>query len=82
MCVPVCYDVKRKWYRNFLMKAFHLCVLLVAGPGVRDTQVCKPKTFSGHTIQLMMSSVCSLKFNPFVPEPKNRKSTLEAHSEL
>jgi hypothetical protein len=32
-------DLQRKWYRNLLMKAFHLCVLLVAGPGVRDTQV-------------------------------------------
>lgn len=35
----------RKWYRNFLMKAFHLCVLLVAGPGVRDTQ-CGFKMFT------------------------------------
>jgi dolichyl-phosphate beta-glucosyltransferase len=30
----------RKWYRNFLMKGFHLVVLLTAGPGIRDTQVC------------------------------------------
>uniref|UniRef100_A0A453MA34 Uncharacterized protein n=1 Tax=Aegilops tauschii subsp. strangulata TaxID=200361 RepID=A0A453MA34_AEGTS len=29
----------RKWYRNFLMKGFHLVVLLTAGPGIRDTQV-------------------------------------------
>ncbi|KAG7574233.1 Glycosyltransferase 2-like [Arabidopsis suecica] len=29
----------RKWYRNFLMKGFHLVVLLAAGPGIRDTQV-------------------------------------------
>ncbi|GJY39408.1 dolichyl-phosphate beta-glucosyltransferase [Tanacetum coccineum] len=29
----------RKWYRNFLMKGFHLVVLLAAGPGVRDTQI-------------------------------------------
>ncbi|XP_057436477.1 uncharacterized protein LOC130728915 isoform X2 [Lotus japonicus] len=28
----------RKWYRNFLMKGFHLVVLLAAGPGIRDTQ--------------------------------------------
>ncbi|KAF8757337.1 hypothetical protein HU200_010852 [Digitaria exilis] len=28
----------RKWYRNFLMKGFHLVVLLTAGPGIRDTQ--------------------------------------------
>ncbi|PPE02232.1 hypothetical protein GOBAR_DD00759 [Gossypium barbadense] len=27
----------RKWYRNFLMKGFHLVVLLAAGPGIRDT---------------------------------------------
>lgn len=30
---------QRKWYRNFLMKGFHLVVLLAAGPGIRDTQV-------------------------------------------
>ncbi|MCO5594154.1 hypothetical protein L7F22_048176 [Adiantum nelumboides] len=35
----------RKWYRNFLMKGFHLCVLLVAGKGVRDTQ-CGFKMFT------------------------------------
>ncbi|KAJ6317654.1 hypothetical protein OIU76_013241 [Salix suchowensis] len=29
----------RKWYRNFLMKGFHLVVLLTAGSGIRDTQV-------------------------------------------
>ncbi|ONK76921.1 uncharacterized protein A4U43_C02F1270 [Asparagus officinalis] len=29
----------RKWYRNFLMKGFHLVVLMAAGPGIRDTQV-------------------------------------------
>jgi hypothetical protein len=31
---------QRKWYRNLLMKGFHLVVLLAAGPGIRDTQVC------------------------------------------
>jgi hypothetical protein len=31
--------VQRKWYRNILMKGFHLCVRLVAGGGIRDTQV-------------------------------------------
>lgn len=31
--------LQRKWYRNFLMKGFHVVVLLAAGPGVRDTQV-------------------------------------------
>ncbi|KAH7282014.1 hypothetical protein KP509_35G008300 [Ceratopteris richardii] len=35
----------RKWYRNFLMKGFHFCVLLVAGKGVRDTQ-CGFKMFT------------------------------------
>lgn len=30
---------QRKWYRNFLMKGFHLVVLLTAGPDIRDTQV-------------------------------------------
>lgn len=35
----------RKWYRNFLMKGFHLCVVLVAGRGVRDTQ-CGFKMFT------------------------------------
>lgn len=35
----------RKWYRNFLMKGFHFCVLLVAGGGVRDTQ-CGFKMFT------------------------------------
>ncbi|XP_073314888.1 uncharacterized protein [Primulina huaijiensis] len=29
----------RKWYRNFLMKGFHLVVLLAAGSEIRDTQV-------------------------------------------
>ncbi|KVI06943.1 Glycosyl transferase, family 2 [Cynara cardunculus var. scolymus] len=29
----------RKWYRNFLMKGFHVIVLLAAGRGVRDTQL-------------------------------------------
>ncbi|KAB5544271.1 hypothetical protein DKX38_012383 [Salix brachista] len=28
----------QKWYRNFLMKGFHLVVLLTAGSGIRDTQ--------------------------------------------
>ncbi|KAL2652431.1 hypothetical protein R1flu_020559 [Riccia fluitans] len=36
---------KRKWYRNVLMKGFHFCVLLVAGPGIRDTQ-CGFKMFT------------------------------------
>lgn len=35
----------RKWYRNILMKGFHLCVRLVAGGGIRDTQ-CGFKMFT------------------------------------
>ncbi|KAL6526743.1 hypothetical protein OROGR_015833 [Orobanche gracilis] len=35
----------RKWYRNFLMKGFHLVVLLAAGSGIRDTQ-CGFKMFT------------------------------------
>ncbi|GAB2300111.1 hypothetical protein Dimus_034150 [Dionaea muscipula] len=35
----------RKWYRNFLMKGFHLVVLLAVGPGIRDTQ-CGFKMFT------------------------------------
>ncbi|KAL5991945.1 hypothetical protein ACLOJK_012857 [Asimina triloba] len=35
----------RKWYRNVLMKGFHLVVLLTAGPGIRDTQ-CGFKMFT------------------------------------
>ncbi|XP_075504930.1 uncharacterized protein LOC142542265 isoform X1 [Primulina tabacum] len=30
----------RKWYRNFLMKGFHLVVLLATGSGIRDIQSC------------------------------------------
>ena len=29
---------KRHWIRNFLMRGFHLLVLLVAGGAIRDTQ--------------------------------------------
>lgn len=29
---------KRSWYRNFLMRGFHLLVLSVAGGAIRDTQ--------------------------------------------
>ncbi|CAN4096002.1 unnamed protein product [Withania somnifera] len=35
----------RKWYRNFLMKGFHIVVLLAAGGGIRDTQ-CGFKMFT------------------------------------
>ncbi|XP_024526403.1 dolichyl-phosphate beta-glucosyltransferase [Selaginella moellendorffii] len=40
----------RKWYRNFLMKGFHLCVLLAAGSGIRDTQ-CGFKMFTRSAAQ-------------------------------
>ena len=36
------FILQRKWYRNFLMKGFHIVVLLTAGPGIRDTQVDFP----------------------------------------
>ncbi len=29
---------KRSWYRNALMRGFHLLVVLVAGSAVKDTQ--------------------------------------------
>ena len=29
---------KRSWYRNLLMRGFHLLVVLVAGSAVKDTQ--------------------------------------------
>ena len=35
----------RKWYRNLLMKVFHLCVIIVAGSRVKDTQ-CGFKMFT------------------------------------
>lgn len=43
-CCPFICCVQRKWYRNFLMRGFHMCVLMVAGPGVRDTQVGECQT--------------------------------------
>jgi len=46
----------RKWYRNFLMKAFHLCVLLVAGPGIRDTQ-CGFKMFTRSAARQLFSNL-------------------------
>ncbi|KAK9828116.1 hypothetical protein WJX81_006294 [Elliptochloris bilobata] len=36
---------KRSWYRNLLMRGFHLLVVLVAGSGVKDTQ-CGFKLFT------------------------------------
>ncbi|KAL9230132.1 hypothetical protein vseg_005521 [Gypsophila vaccaria] len=46
----------RKWHRNFLMKGFHLVVLLAAGPGIRDTQ-CGFKMFTRAAAQKLFRNV-------------------------
>ncbi|XP_021749548.1 dolichyl-phosphate beta-glucosyltransferase-like [Chenopodium quinoa] len=46
----------RKWYRNFLMKGFHLVVLLASGPGIRDTQ-CGFKMFTRAAAQKLFGNV-------------------------
>ncbi|CAN6442594.1 unnamed protein product [Victoria cruziana] len=46
----------RKWYRNFLMKGFHLLVLLTAGSGVRDTQ-CGFKMFTRAAAQKLFTNM-------------------------
>ncbi|GLT73657.1 hypothetical protein SLA2020_454990 [Shorea laevis] len=46
----------RKWYRNFLMKGFHLVVLLTAGPGVRDTQ-CGFKMFTRAAARKLFTNI-------------------------
>lgn len=46
----------RKWYRNFLMKGFHLVVLMVAGPGIRDTQ-CGFKMFTRAAARKLFSNI-------------------------
>ncbi|XP_038889980.1 dolichyl-phosphate beta-glucosyltransferase-like [Benincasa hispida] len=46
----------RKWYRNFLMKGFHLVVLLTAGPGIRDTQ-CGFKMFTRSAGRKLFSNI-------------------------
>ncbi|KAI9083371.1 hypothetical protein K1719_034585 [Acacia pycnantha] len=46
----------RKWYRNFLMKGFHLVVLLAAGPGIRDTQ-CGFKMFTRAAARKLFTNV-------------------------
>ncbi|KAI7752671.1 hypothetical protein M8C21_029204, partial [Ambrosia artemisiifolia] len=46
----------RKWYRNFLMKGFHLVVLLAAGPGVRDTQ-CGFKMFTRAAARKLFTNI-------------------------
>ncbi|XVF75346.1 hypothetical protein PTKIN_Ptkin13bG0180900 [Pterospermum kingtungense] len=46
----------RKWYRNFLMKGFHLVVLLTAGPGIRDTQ-CGFKMFTRSAARKLFTNI-------------------------
>ncbi|KAM7272120.1 hypothetical protein ACFE04_031334 [Oxalis oulophora] len=46
----------RKWYRNFLMKGFHLVVLLTAGPGIRDTQ-CGFKMFTRAAARRLFTNI-------------------------
>lgn len=46
----------RKWYRNFLMKGFHLVVLLATGPGIRDTQ-CGFKMFTRAAARKLFTNV-------------------------
>ncbi len=40
---------KRSWYRNLLMRGFHLLVVLVAGSAVKDTQ-CGFKAREAHSM--------------------------------
>ncbi|KAK1312452.1 hypothetical protein QJS10_CPA07g00202 [Acorus calamus] len=49
-------ESERKWYRNFLMKGFHLVVLLAAGPGIRDTQ-CGFKMFTRAAARKLFTNV-------------------------
>ncbi|XWS74974.1 hypothetical protein CRYUN_Cryun01aG0044900 [Craigia yunnanensis] len=46
----------RKWYRNFLMKGFHLVVLLTSGPGIRDTQ-CGFKMFTRSAARKLFTNI-------------------------
>ncbi|CAN8284801.1 unnamed protein product [Cochlearia groenlandica] len=46
----------RKWYRNFLMKGFHLVVLLAAGPGIKDTQ-CGFKMFTRAAARRLFTNI-------------------------
>ncbi|KAA8539454.1 hypothetical protein F0562_026146 [Nyssa sinensis] len=46
----------RKWYRNFLMKGFHVVVLLTAGPGIRDTQ-CGFKMFTRAAARRLFTNI-------------------------
>lgn len=59
---------QRKWHRNFLMKGFHLVVLLTAGPGIRDTQVILWNTHMVFSlIQVLMANFsCTFCLNPYI----------------
>ncbi|XP_077239067.1 uncharacterized protein LOC143880166 [Tasmannia lanceolata] len=46
----------RKWYRNFLMKGFHIVVLLAAGGGIRDTQ-CGFKMFTRAAARKLFTNI-------------------------
>ncbi|KAJ6768019.1 hypothetical protein OIU74_021812 [Salix koriyanagi] len=46
----------RKWYRNFLMKGFHLVVLLTAGSGIHDTQ-CGFKMFTRAAARKLFTNI-------------------------
>lgn len=46
----------RKWYRNLLMKGFHLVVLLAAGGGIRDTQ-CGFKMFTRAAARKLFTNI-------------------------
>ncbi|XP_077216074.1 uncharacterized protein LOC143850726 [Tasmannia lanceolata] len=46
----------RKWYRNFLMKGFHIVVLLAAGRGIRDTQ-CGFKMFTRAAARKLFTNI-------------------------
>lgn len=50
----------RHWYRNFLMRGFHLLVLFVAGGSVRDTQCGFKVTSSPLTIVQAFSTFSTL----------------------
>ncbi|PIA51138.1 hypothetical protein AQUCO_01100165v1 [Aquilegia coerulea] len=47
---------QRKWYRNFLMKGFHVVVLLTAGSGIRDTQ-CGFKMFTRAAARKLFTNI-------------------------
>lgn len=46
----------RTWYRNFLMKGFHLVVLLACGSGIRDTQ-CGFKMFTRSAARKLFTNI-------------------------